>query len=226
MEDRPALLTLVVTSHDNKDTAVHECPICLEAGRVSKKLAVSLCDQSHWVCLECAERVICKISVHTTVLRSRSYCCLERVPCPMCRGGSVSLQSLEGRLEPVMFGTLYAVKSPKPVYFRGARYPDNIRAIQHWAQNARFTYHCVGCDDFVLRTPDIPVHYIYERFAGKCTQCDLCHVKLPWNEAFDHLYKTHFPGIDLAGVPRRSSLRLLAKRRAELETESKIEEDV
>lgn len=197
-------------SDDPTDTVT--CPVCYE----QKRLVLSICKNKHWICIDCFEKVVCKILMRVTVLRTLMDVHDKNQSCPLCRGGDVGLaiptNPDERQPEPAVYGCVYVNESPmklRPVTFRGARYRSHAAALSAWYDSPYFVYECVYCGETVQRTKDVPQDYIRETLGEHCTACDVCGDLFPWGEALEHIYRSHLPEVDFSKVPRRCSKRLL-----------------
>jgi hypothetical protein len=186
------------------------CAVCFDA----KQLLISVCRNSHWVCIECIERMICILSVRTSVFKSGLFTDSKTTTCPVCRQGHVFTLVFADINKPQMVGTvnLYCPRDQKPLVFRGTKYRNTVDAIAAWDSNPQFTYYCAHCDDFVVQTKDMPLVYIYERFRETCTTCPECGILLPYDQCFTHYYQIHRPRVNLKYVPTRFSRRLRNKQ--------------
>ena len=190
-----------------------ECPVCYEITRVY----ASICDNSHYLCMGCIERMACKVELYSTVVYVRCYY-PEPVgtSCPVCRQGHFGMARGFGAIVPeLVFGHLHvspyhSTRLKKPIRFRGERYPTQAKALIAWRKAPWWTYVCVINPELsYYQKPGVPDAYVIELFRDQYTQCDLCSVVGVYQEIVDHFYLVHH-GMDPGAMATRGSPRIAA----------------
>lgn len=214
-----ALTGSTATIHEcleNQET--FECPICFQKPR----LGISLCANRHWLCLPCAEQLLCQATIYPLVMSTVCVNASLEKPCPMCRGGNVhmaenprmadvsdtclSVGEDSYASEDVIAGNIYAFLGThhrKPIQWRSWRYANHLKAIEYWLAHPQFTYKCSQCTRALTRQRDQPVASILQLFHEECTLCPICNVTLPWDQACDHWNQEHADGDELPIIAKR-----------------------
>lgn len=194
-----------------------ECPVCYKTVTVY----VSICENKHHICIECAENMCCRKSYLPGLFSDRLVAIGKHHACPLCRCGSLCYDDNVFANDPhkcSFVGNIHIQFVDGAVTFRGQRYKNRYAAVEDWATKPLVTINCWVCGAVVKQATGESEMSVLERLADQCAcvYCFDCGIGLKRGAleqqhlCQSHGYSAHLSAYAVAR-PRRSQ-RLLERR--------------
>jgi hypothetical protein len=188
-----------------------ECPICYETAT----LYLSVCNNKHYVCIDCIEHASCRINVLCTV-KAEMMCQCAPMKCPLCRDGYVYMLDIPSEHDrPIIMMSNAAIRDilnndaykAGPVVFRGVKHEYAYDAILYWLRHPGYYAADVSGEKTVYVPPGNPLSLAQDVISNTHTACNHCHVIGSRKAVRDHMVVAHGEPLHRTRYSRRISDR-------------------